>query len=178
MLTWHPIKIKLADLKPFDRNPRTITDSKFESLKKSLDDLGEFNPLVVDYDQRTILSGNQRYRAMLEKYNLSHEVDCYVPSRELSEAEREKVVVVDNGHHGVWNYEELANFSIDIGELDLDISIPVVDLNGLPPLDDDDKGDDPLKEKKYLLEVQLHNELDLRDLYDDLISKGYMVKEK
>ena len=34
------------------------------------------------------------------------------------------------------------------------------------------------KENKYLLEVQLHNELDLRDLYDDLISKGYTVKEK
>ena len=137
MLTWKPIKLKLADLKPFDRNPRTITDSKFESLKKSLDDLGEFKPLVVDYDQRTILSGNQRYRAMLEKYNLSHEVDCYIPSRELSEAEREKVVVVDNGHHGVWNYEELANFSIDIGELDLDISIPEVKM--LEPEDLSDK---------------------------------------
>jgi ParB family chromosome partitioning protein len=128
MLTWHPIKIKLADLKPFDRNPRTITDSKFESLKKSLDDLGEFKPLVVDYDQRTILSGNQRYRAMLEKYNLSHEVDCYIPNRELSEAEREKVVVVDNAHHGTWDYDVLANFSIDIGELDLDISIPDIEL--------------------------------------------------
>jgi site-specific DNA-methyltransferase (adenine-specific) len=128
MLTWHPIKIKLADLKPFDRNPRTITDAKFESLKKSLDDLGEFKPLVVDFDQRTILSGNQRYRAMLEKYNLSHEVDCYIPSRELSEAEREKVVVVDNGHHGTWDYDVLANFSIDLGELDLDISIPDIEL--------------------------------------------------
>jgi hypothetical protein len=137
LLTWKPIKLKLADLKPFDRNPRTITDSKFESLKKSLDDLGEFKPLVVDYDQRTILSGNQRYRAMLEKYNLSHEGDCYIPSRELSEAEREKVVVVDNGHHGVWNYEELANFSIDIGELDLDISIPEVKM--LEPEDLSDK---------------------------------------
>jgi DNA modification methylase len=127
-LKWYPVKLKLSDLKPFDRNPRTITDSKFESLKKSLDDLGEFKPLVVDFDKQTILAGNQRFRAMLEKYNLDHEVDCFVPDRELTEAEREKVVVVENGHFGEWNYDLLSGFSIDLGELDLDISIPDIEL--------------------------------------------------
>jgi hypothetical protein len=80
---------------------------------------------------------------MLEKYNLDHEVDCFVPDRELTEAEREKVVVVENGHFGVWNYDLLSGFSIDIGELDLDISIPA-DINpseiDLPDLGD---GSDP-----------------------------------
>jgi hypothetical protein len=137
MLTWKPIKIKLANLRQFDRNPRTISDSKFESLKKSLEDLGEFKPLVVDFDRQTILAGNQRFRAMLEKYNLDHEVDCFVPDRELTEAEREKVVVVENGHFGVWDYDLLSGFSIDIGELDLDISIPEVKM--LEPEDLSDK---------------------------------------
>jgi site-specific DNA-methyltransferase (adenine-specific) len=83
---------------------------------------------VVDFDNQTILAGNQRFRAMLEKYNLDHEVDCFVPDRELTEAEREKVVVVENGHFGVWDYDLLSGFSIDIGELDLDISIPDIEL--------------------------------------------------
>jgi site-specific DNA-methyltransferase (adenine-specific) len=163
MLTWHPIKIKLADLKPFDRNPRTITASKFESLKKSLDDLGEFKPLVVDFDKQTILAGNQRFRAMLEKYNLDHEVDCFVPDRELTEAEREKVVVVENGHFGEWDYDLLSGFSIDIGELDLDISIPEIELP------EDTIEDQPVIEDKkdFIIYVECTDELQQNDLFEE-----------
>lgn len=72
-------------------------------------------------------------------------------------------------------FEELKNFpEIQIENLALNFDFSKIEMD-LGPEEDNEKED---LNKKYLLEVQLHNELDLRDLYDDLISKGFMVREK
>ena len=127
-LEWTLTKLQLATLKPLDNNPRTITEEKFDKLKKSIDDLGTFRPLVVDFDRRTILAGNQRFRALLEESNLHDNVDCMLPNRGLTPAEREKIIVMDNAHYGQWDMDVLANeFDLSlIQELDLDIRIPEV----------------------------------------------------
>lgn len=174
MINWQSKLIKLENLEQFQNNPRKISESKLESLKKSLDELGTFRPFILSHDQKTILGGNQRSKILLENFPSNHEVLCMIPDRELSQEEIEKVIVLDNGHHGEWDYEILADFSIDIDELDIDVKIPELEID-VEDIDDNEKED---KDKKFLVEVQLPNEMDQADLYDDLISKGYMVKKK
>ncbi len=60
---------KVADLRPSDRNPRTISTSRFENLKRSLEQDREFldaRPLLVNaYPGREniVIAGNMRLRA-------------------------------------------------------------------------------------------------------------------
>jgi ParB-like chromosome segregation protein Spo0J len=58
-------KVKINTIKSNEINPRTIKDSKFEKLKKSLKEFPEMlklRPIVVD-ENNIILGGNMRYKA-------------------------------------------------------------------------------------------------------------------
>jgi hypothetical protein len=33
---WSELKVKVSDLKPYEKNPRTISDQQFEKLKQSI----------------------------------------------------------------------------------------------------------------------------------------------
>lgn len=178
MISWTCVELPLGQLSIYKNNPRKITEAKFKKLQESLDELGVFKPFILDFDQATLLGGNQRSRALLEKFPINHRVLCMVPDRELSEEERQKVVLLDNGSYGEFDYDILGNtFDIDlIKDLDLDIKIPDIEIGEVNPLEDEDIPEEKIK-TKFLLEVQLPNELDLRDLYDDLISKGYIARD-
>lgn len=68
-------KIKLADLKPADYNPRTITPEELKRLRSSIKKFGQVENLVVNKDM-TLISGHQRLLAMIQ---LGMEyADCYV----------------------------------------------------------------------------------------------------
>ena len=108
-VSWNIEKRKVADLKPYEKNPRSITDKEFAKLKKNLKKLGNFNVVAINTDG-TILSGNQRKKAFEELEIL--EVNCAVPERELSEAEMKKVVLAGNRGNGAFNWDML---EIDFG---------------------------------------------------------------
>jgi ParB-like chromosome segregation protein Spo0J len=64
--------MRVADLRPSDRNPRTISTSRFENLKRSLQQDREFlnaRPLLVNSFQgreNIVIAGNMRLRAASE----------------------------------------------------------------------------------------------------------------
>lgn len=62
------MEIKLVEintLKEFDKNPRNITEEGMARLKKQIQKLGQYKPLVVTPDG-VILGGNMRFRALKE----------------------------------------------------------------------------------------------------------------
>lgn len=111
MIKWHLEKKLISELKNWEKNPRTISKKAFEELEKSVDDLGNFEPLVINIDG-TVIAGNQRLRLEMKKGN--SEVDVYVPERELSEEEVKKIGVISNRHSGDWDMDILANEFEDI----------------------------------------------------------------
>ena len=175
-LNWTCEKIKIKNLAVLENNPRLIKEDKFSSLEDSVDELGIFRPLVVDFDCKTILAGNQRFRVLKDKFGEDHFVDCMIPSRKLSQKEKEKIVILDNAHYGEWDFNILANeFDFDtLEELNVDLKLP--DIDSLDELDLDDDKDSDDENKKYILQVQFPNDMEMMDLHDDLASKGYMVK--
>lgn len=61
---WECRKVKLKDIMPNKKNPRTITKDKFERLKKKIEEVGFHSPIKVD-NNGVILGGNQRYAALM-----------------------------------------------------------------------------------------------------------------
>ncbi len=111
MINWHLEKRKISELRNWEKNPRTISEKAFEELEKSVDSLGNFEPLVINTDG-TVIAGNQRLRLEMKKGN--SEVDVYVPERELSEEEIKKIGIISNRHSGDWDMDILANEFEDI----------------------------------------------------------------
>ena len=80
-MNWHTETRKISELKNWESNPRTISEESYKELKKSIGDLGNFEPLVINTDG-TVLAGNQRLRVHKEQGD--SEVEVSVPERELT----------------------------------------------------------------------------------------------
>ena len=71
-------KFKLAELKPFDENPRTISADAMQGLTKSIEKFGCVEPIVVNTraGRNLIIGGHQRYRALLQLHSPRHSCLC------------------------------------------------------------------------------------------------------
>lgn len=119
---WECRKVKLKDIMPNKKNPRTITKDKFERLKKKIEEVGFHSPIKVD-NNGVILGGNQRYAALMDMGAGELEVPVMYPLFELTERERQEIIITDNISDGEWDMEMLANeFDVaDLSEWGLDL---------------------------------------------------------
>ena len=125
-MNWHTETRKISELKNWESNPRTISEESYKELKESINDLGNFEPLVINVDG-TVLAGNQRLRIHKERGDI--EVEVSVPERELTEQEIKKIGIISNRHNGEWDMDKLANeFEDVLGELGFDDLLPEVEL--------------------------------------------------
>ena len=113
-LTWHTEKRRLGDLIEWDKNPRQLKEHDAEHLKKSLDNFGVADPLIINTDNR-IIGGHMRRRIMLQSgYKPDDLVDVRVPDRELTEREVEELNIRLNKNTGAWDFDLLVkNFELD-----------------------------------------------------------------
>jgi len=128
-------KLKIADLKPAEYNPRQSTKQQEANLKESLTKFGVVEPIIVNQNvERTniIIGGHFRVRE-LKKMGFK-EVDCVILDLPL-EDEKELNIRL-NANTGAWDFDLLANnfdledlttWGLDVpdlgisnGELDLD----------------------------------------------------------
>jgi len=106
-ISWSVKKMKVADLKDLQDNPRKITKEAFEKLKERFaSSRGFHNVLKIDTNNE-ILSGNQSRRALKELKVL--EVNVLVPDRKLTKEEKDAVILESNRHEGTWDFDMLAN---------------------------------------------------------------------
>lgn len=59
-------KMKLADMKPAEYNPRKITERALEGLGKSMEKFGNMVPMVWNKRSGNIVGGHQRYKTLVE----------------------------------------------------------------------------------------------------------------
>lgn len=103
--------MKLNEIKPNERNPRTITKDKLEKLKRSIKDFDKMmslRPIVVD-ENNFILGGNMRYNA-LKALGYKEIPDTWIKKAEdLTEEEKRRFIIEDNVGFGEWDWDMLAN---------------------------------------------------------------------
>jgi DNA modification methylase len=100
-LTWSTVKVRLGDLKEWDKNPVKISERDARELAKSIDKYDHVLPYVAAAPVNgrkglPLLDGHQRKRVELTlRKGVSTEtvVDVRVPSRALSEKERAEIAV-------------------------------------------------------------------------------------
>lgn len=112
-ITWTNERRKLADLIPWEHNPRTINNAQAERLVDSVETFGQVETLAVGPGNE-LYNGHQRLSVLAGQYGMDHEVDVRVASRSLTKRERQQLTVyLHKGAAGEWSFEELANWGIN-----------------------------------------------------------------
>lgn len=122
-------QVPIADLKPAEYNPRTITKDEFEGLKASLEIFDFVEPIVVNRDM-TIIGGHQRYEVARK---LGYKI---IPANvlDLDKKAEKKLNVVLNSHAISGKYDDIKLAEI-LEQLKLDDDYEKLRLNALEPVD-------------------------------------------
>jgi hypothetical protein len=111
MLKWTEKTVKVKDLKPYERNPRRISEEAYGRLKKSLADNGYHQRIIATKDLK-VIGGHQRIRALRE-LGLK-DIAVLVPDKALSDDQFRRLLIQDNLPFGEWDFELLSSdFSIE-----------------------------------------------------------------
>lgn len=107
------VNIKIEELKFADYNPRQISEKQVEELKKSIENFGVVEPIVVNENpdrKNIIVGGHQRVRIL---QMLGHtEVPVFYVN--LDEIREKELNIRLNKNTGNWDWEKLGNvFDVD-----------------------------------------------------------------
>jgi DNA modification methylase len=112
-IKWHTEVRKISELKEWEDNPRTISESRYERLKESIKKRGFHDIIKID-EKNVVLSGNQRLKALKE---LGYEeVECKVSDKKLTQDEKDEVAIESNMQDGEWDMDKLAEGFSDVME--------------------------------------------------------------
>ena len=113
-ISWSLVKKNISELKPYEFNPREITEKGLKDLRKSIDKFGLAEPIIVNKDN-IIIGGHARYFVLKEKG--IKVVECYEPNRLLNENEyKELNIRLNKNIAGKFDFDILANH-FDVDEL-------------------------------------------------------------
>lgn len=114
------VKMKLADLKPADYNPRVNLEpgmDEYEKLKKSLVEFGFVEPPIFNKRTGHLVGGHQRV-AVAKEIKLCYEINVSVIDLPL---DKEKALnVALNKISGQWDHDKLTNL---LEELESDLQL-------------------------------------------------------
>lgn len=140
--------IPLSKLKFYDKNPRKINKVQFEKLCNNIQadqDFFAMRPCLVTVidGKQVIYAGNQRARAA-KKLGIK-EVPCIV-AENVPEHTMKKRIVLDNLHHGEFDYEMLAA-DYDIPDL-IELGMTEKDMGIISEIEADKAEDEFGREEK------------------------------
>ena len=114
-LEWRTERRKVNNLIPYSKNPRAITDTQMEGLKRSLKKFNIAELPAINTDG-TLVAGHQRIKALQLLGRGEEIIEVRVPNRKLSNAEFRDYLLTSNRSGGTWDFEKLAA-DYDLGEL-------------------------------------------------------------
>lgn len=137
----------ISELKPWDKNPRTISDEAKARLKQKMQKLGLYKPLITTQDG-TVIGGNQRLQVLRELG--TEKVWCTLLPDGLDESQLVEIAISDNENDGQWDKKQLVSLIQEV-EIDTELfavqfSTPVrlteLAINGAPDEDENEESTD------------------------------------
>ena len=108
---WKPIKVRLGQIKAWDKNPRMSNKAQAQRIIASERKFGQPVPFLISPDF-LLYDGHQRLSAWFTVYGADYEMDAMQSDRPLSEDEhKELVITLHTGATGSWNWEALSGWS-------------------------------------------------------------------
>jgi len=112
---------KTSDLVLWDKNPRQISDKNFIKLKKQIEKLGVYKPLLINQDN-IVIGGNMRLRALMD-LGVTEVACSNVKTKD--ETEMIEYALSDNDRAGDYDQQQLAeliyNVPIDLELYHIDV---------------------------------------------------------
>ena len=146
--TWSSTTRKLVDLINNGYNPRKLSESEKRDLQKSVKEFGAVVPIVLNIGSRAniIIGGEQRVKVYIDLG--IEEIECMIPSKELTLEEEKELNLRLNKNTGSWNEELLKEFDMN---LLLDVGFGDEELQNL--FDDVDLVEDDFNVEKAIKET-------------------------
>jgi DNA modification methylase len=112
-LEWRTERRKVQDLVRYEKNPRKLSDTQLEGLKRSLKKFNVAELPCINTDG-TLVAGNQRVLALSLLGRGEEEIEVRVPNRTLTESEFRDYLLTSNRSGASWDFEKLAaDFDLD-----------------------------------------------------------------
>lgn len=121
-LEWTTEKRKVNEVLPLEFNPRKITEAKRKKLIQSLEKFNLAEIPAINKDN-TVISGNQRLKALQLMGRGDELIDVRVPNRKLTQKELKEYAVIANTHAGEWDVDIFEEFFGDVDLEDMGLSM-------------------------------------------------------
>ena len=175
--------VKLSE---YPKNANIHSEEQIDKIISLVEFYGHRDPLIVDADIQAdgthwVMAGNGRLKSankagwenlpvIFQKFKSEEEKYGFMVSHNA---------VSSSGWGGGLSLEKI-NYDIKDFGPELDIDMLAIKEFTIEPLEKFEM-EDELKEdmnKKYLLEITFPNDMEMMDIHDDLVSRGYIVKVK
>lgn len=166
-------------LKDHPKNRNKHSQDQIDRLAKLYTYHGVRHPIIVSKESGFIVAGHGRKAASL-KAKLKRVPIVYQSF--LSDDHEYAFIQADNAI-AAWAELDLSGINADLPDLGPDFDIDLLGIKNFS-LDFSEKLDETTQQiqddmnKKYLIEVQFPNDMEMMDIHDDLVSRGYLVKIK
>jgi len=170
--------IEMVDIDSIVENPKNAnnhTDEQIERLCKLIKHNGFRNPLIISKRTGFLIAGHGRLMAA-KKLGIEK---LPVIIQDFDNDAQEYSYLISDNEIARWATLDKDLVLDEIEDLDMDI-----ELLGLKDFNLFDMGEiEPEKEeieksREFILEVKFPNDMEMHDIKDDLLSKGYLVKVK
>ena len=114
-MNWTPVDVRLGDLKPWERNPKTISKAHAKRLLELWERLGQFQTIAIGPGGE-VYDGHQRLNVLKAAHGVGYTVRALQAERTLTEAEREELTIAAHvGTTGQFDWDALSGW--DAGNL-------------------------------------------------------------
>lgn len=169
--------VAVSELKPHPKNPNIHSKDQIERLARIIEFQGWRYPIKVSIQSGFITSGHGRLMAA----KLKGWTECPVSFQNYDSPDQEFSDVVSDNAIAEWAEMDLSSIKTEIGNLGKDFDIDLLGIKDFTPdiveHDLSDK-DTPPPDGKHFLEVELSSEKEMIDVYNELLSRGLIVRYK
>ena len=159
-------KIEISKLKPARYNPRQISTTQYNDLKKSIERFGLVDPIIINKNENVVIGGHQRLKII--KSLGEKTIGCVV--LDLTKEQERELNVRLNKNTGEFDFDILST-EFDIDEL-VDWGFKHIDLGlNIDKIDED-------KEDIATITIKEEDLIKAQQLYNELKEKGYNIKIK
>lgn len=169
--------VPVGELKPHPKNPNRHSPEQLDRLAKILQYQGWRYPIKVSKRTGYITSGHGRLEAAV----LMGLGEVPVSYQDYKDEDQEWADVVADNAIASWSHLDLSAINSSVADLGPDFDLDLLGIRDFVldapkhALKDVSK---PEAEKKYLLEVEMASEEEMIEVYDDLLSRGLIVRVK
>jgi hypothetical protein len=170
--------LELHKIVPNPKNPNKHPKNQIERLAKIIDYQGQRHPIIISKRSGFVVAGHGRLEAIK---SLGWE-RAAVNYQDFTDEAQEYAFIVSDNAIAEWAELDLGEINtemLDLGpEFDVDLfGIEEFTIEPSEKFEMEDELRDDLN-KKFVLEITFPNDMEMMDIHDDLVSRGYIVKVK